>query len=362
MVGSGVAEVLDRNAGRIPRLAGRDASLSYILDLRDFPDSPFADKFTKSFNVIINDPEVGVIVETIGGVSAALDYTRQALERGISVVTSNKELVATHGHELLNLARENNANYLFEASVGGGIPIIRPLSQCLLANNLQEVYGILNGTTNFILTRMFERGASFKDALGEAQRLGYAERDPRDDISGKDVARKVCILASLAFGNHVTPDMVSCEGIEGITRADVDWAAANGFRVKLLGRAVRLDDSHIAAYVAPHMVPIDNPLSDVSDVYNGIVVCGDAVGDVMFYGRGAGKLPTASAVVADVIDALKHMHARKYVEFAPPLDGFVASSDNLPDRWYHRTDNGVQITDNRYGVSDSQYTMRLYGA
>lgn len=341
-VGSGVAEVLTGHEDSISLKVHDFINLKYILDVRDFSDSPFADKFIKDFSIIENDPAVDIVVETIGGATVALDFTRRALSAGKSVVTSNKELVAEHGYDLLQLAKERNVNYLFEASVGGGIPIIRPLSQCLAANNILEIYGILNGTTNYILTRMIKAGLPFDVALKEAQDNGYAERNPAADIEGHDACRKICILAAIAFGRHIYPRQVPTEGITNVTLADVDYADAAGKKVKLLGRAIRMDGDKVCAYVAPHLVDNSNPLSGVEDVFNGITVRGDAIGDVMFYGRGAGKLPTASAVVADVIDAAKHLTARKYLEWAPGGDDVVVSTDGLKNRWYLRATATVE--------------------
>ena len=335
-VGSGVAEVLTGHEDSISRKVDDFVRLKYILDVRDFPDSPYAGCFVKDFSVIESDPEVDVVVETIGGATVALDFTRRALKAGKSVVTSNKELVAEYGYELLMLAKEYNVNYLFEASVGGGIPIIHPLSQCLAANNILEIYGILNGTTNYILTRMIRAGLSFDTALKEAQERGYAERDPSADTEGHDACRKICILAAIAFGRHIYPRQVPTEGITRITLADVDYADAAGRKIKLLGRAIRQEDGKICAYVAPHLVNNENPLAGVEDVFNGITVRGDAIGDVMFYGRGAGKLPTASAVVADVIDAAKHIGSRKLMDWAPGGEDTTRSPDALRSRWYVR--------------------------
>ena len=335
-VGSGVAEVLAKNADHIDQKVETPVRLKYILDVRDFPDSPFGDKVVHDFGVIENDPTVDIVVETIGGATVALDFTRRALKAGKSVVTSNKELVAEYGYELLMLAKEYNVNYLFEASVGGGIPIIHPLSQCLAANNILEIYGILNGTTNYILTRMIRAGLSFDTALKEAQERGYAERDPSADTEGHDACRKICILAAIAFGRHIYPRQVPTEGITRITLADVDYADAAGRKIKLLGRAIRQEDGKICAYVAPHLVNNENPLAGVEDVFNGITVRGDAIGDVMFYGRGAGKLPTASAVVADVIDAAKHIGSRKLMDWAPGGEDTTRSPDALRSRWYVR--------------------------
>ena len=336
-VGSGVAEVL---TGHEESIAGKVQDLirlKYILDVRDFPDSPFADRFVKDFSIIERDPEVDIVVETIGGAAVALDFTMRALEAGKSVITSNKELVAGHGYDLIQLARRKGVNYLFEASVGGGIPIIRPLSQCLAANNILEICGILNGTTNYILTRMIRAGLPFEKALEEAQANVYAERDPSADIEGHDACRKICILSSIAFGRHIYPAQVPAEGIIGVTLADADFAGSAGWNIKLLGRAFQnADTGNVCAYVAPHLVSGSNPLSGVEDVFNAITVKGDATGDVMFYGRGAGKLPTASAVVADVIDTAKHINSHKYLDWGPGGEDVVEGTDRLASRWYVR--------------------------
>ena len=323
VVGSGVAEVLRKNADSIARKAGEGIAIRKILDLREFPDLPYADCFTKDFEEIVNDPDIRIVVETMGGLSPSYEYVKRCLETGKSVVTSNKELVAAKGDELLALARKNNLNFLFEASVGGGIPILRPIDQCLAANEVTEIAGILNGTTNFMLTRMIEDGMSFEDALALAQQLGCAERDPSADIEGHDACRKICILASLAFGKHVYPAEVYTEGITKITSEDVRTAAAADSVIKLIGRAVLQEDGRLYATVAPTVISKSSLLSDVNDVFNGIMVRGDAIGDVVFYGRGAGKLPTASAVVADVIDEVKHLKARKYLFWEGGYEGYV---------------------------------------
>ena len=336
VVGSGVAEVLATNGPHIDQKVDDLIRLKYILDVRDFPDSPFADKVVHDFSVIENDPEVSIVVETIGGAKAALDFTRRALRAGKSVVTSNKELVAEHGCELLALAAEQGVSYLFEASVGGGIPILRPLNQCLAANEIEEITGILNGTTNYILTRMIRGGLSFDAALKEAQANGYAEQDPTADIEGHDACRKICILASLAFGRHIYPRQVPAEGITGVTLSDVAWAESCGKKLKLLGRAIQQADGRVCAYVSPHLVDVENPLAGVEDVFNAIAVKGNAIGDVMFYGRGAGKLPTASAVVADVIDAAKHRDEKKRVFWAEGGEDTTVSPDGLASAWYVR--------------------------
>lgn len=311
-VGSGVVEVIETHSDSIPKkIGGNTLEVAHILDLRDFPEDPHKDLFTKDFNDILNDPEVKIVAETMGGVNPAFDFTMKLLKAGKSVVTSNKELVAQKGLELLQAAEESGANYLFEASVGGGIPIIRPLTQCLAANHIEGIAGILNGTTNFILTMMIEEGMSFADALKIAQDKGYAEKDPTADVEGHDACRKVCILASLAFGKHVYPSQVETEGISNITLEDVSYINSAGGVIKLLGQIKYINDDQIAAFVSPAVVYNGSQLASVKDVFNAVLVRGDAVGDVCFYGPGAGKLPTASAVVADVIDCAKHTQRKK---------------------------------------------------
>ena len=278
----------------------------------------------------------------MGGVGAAYEFTRQSLLAGKSVVTSNKELVAKKGHELIAIAKEKNVNYLFEASVGGGIPIIRPITQCLSANKLDSVYGILNGTTNYILTEMIENGASFDDALHQAQANGFAEADPTADIEGLDAARKICILADLCFGKHVEPADIKAQGISGVSSADVEYAKRLGCKIKLLGRALRTGHDTATAYVAPHLVSTSSLLSNVDGVMNGIVVHGNALGNAMFYGAGAGKRPTASAVVADIIDAAKHRNARKYLDWDDAPAGYFTDSSYVPSRWYVRAQTSLQ--------------------
>lgn len=338
-VGGGVAEVLSRNGMQIAQKLGEEVSLKTIL-VRHFKDGPYRPRMTDDFARIENDPDLSVVVETIGGVDAAYEYTRRALEAGKHVVTANKQLVAERGAELLKLAKEKNVNYLFEASVGGGIPILRPLCQCMAANQIEEVYGILNGTTNYILTRMVRTGAFFTDALREAQAKGYAEADPTADIEGIDAGRKTCILADLAFGQQVLPESVPMEGISRLSLRDVKVAERAGYRIKLLGRAMRLPDGSRTAYVAPHLIPEDAPIATVEDVFNAIVVKGNATGEVMFYGRGAGALPTASAVVADVIDALQHREKRKEIGWSDNSAGFVGP-ETLPMRFYFRIDGSL---------------------
>lgn len=341
VVGSGVAEVLTGTGEGIHKKADDLLALKYILDVRQFPDSPFAGCFVQDFSVIENDPEVQVVVETIGGMGAALDFTERALKAGKSVVTSNKELVATHGRRLLALAAEHQAVYLFEASVGGGIPILRPLSECMAANAILEICGILNGTANYIFTRMVQDGIPFAQALKGAQANGYAEQDPSADVEGKDTCRKLCILSSIAFGWQLLPEQVPTTGITQITLEDEAYAAACGRRIKLLGRAIAQADGKVCAYVEPHFVGQQDPLAGVEDVFNAILVKGDATGDVMFYGRGAGKLPTASAVVADVIAAARQLERASYRPWSPNRPEAVVSPDTLATQWYVRLAQGT---------------------
>ena len=323
VVGSGGAEGLIKNADLIEKRAKNGVNIKYILDLRDFPGLSYSDKFTKDFNVILNDTDVSVVAEVMGGLHPAYEFTKALLESGKSVVTSNKELVAEKGSELLQIAEEKNVNYLFEASVGGGIPVLRPIVQCLSANDIFEIQGILNGTTNYIMTRMIAEGVSFEEALAEAQRLGYAEKDPTADIEGHDACRKICILAALAFGKHVNPNVIHTEGITKITSADTAYADFAGMVIKLIGRARKTEDGKYFVTVYPAMVSRKHVLANVEDVFNAVLVRGDAVGDVMFYGRGAGKLPTASAVVADIVDCVKHLNARKYLSWEHVEDSLL---------------------------------------
>ncbi len=336
-VGGGVAEVLRMNAEAIAAKLGEPLNLKYILDVRDLSATPYADKAVKDFSILENDPELDVVVESIGGAKVALEFTRRCLLAGKHVVTSNKELVASHGRELLEIAREKNVNYLFEASVGGGIPVLRPLFQCLAGNQIQEIAGILNGTTNYILTRMVKEDASFADALKEAQAKGYAEADPTADVEGLDAGRKICILSDLAWGKEVRPEDISVQGISAIDLKDVAIASGAGYRIKLLGRAMKLEDGRQAAFVSPHLVPESSPLAAVDDVFNAIMIRGNAVGDVMFYGRGAGDLPTASAVMGDVLDALEHREKRRNLGWSQGADLVDLDSD-LPLYWYLRGD------------------------
>lgn len=335
-VGSGVAEILTTHKQKLFKAVGEELYVKHILDLREFPDSPLADRFTKNFEDIVNDIEVRVVVEVMGGTNPAYDFVKRCLQAGKSVVTSNKELVAKHGAELLAVAKKNNANFLFEASVGGGIPIIRPLSQCLVANEVDEIAGILNGTTNFIFGKMINDNMDFSDALKLAQDLGYAERNPEADIEGHDACRKICILASLAFGKHIYPDNVYTKGISEITLDDVKYADSLNYVIKLIGDVKKTEDGKLDIMVAPMLLSKDCILSDINDVFNGILVKGDCTGDVMFYGKGAGKLPTASAVVADVVDCAKHLKARKRIFWTDSDGSQVASYKDSKTAMYIR--------------------------
>ena len=302
-VGGGTAEVLTENKKLIEARLGCEYQIKYILDLRDFPDSPFGHLVVHDFNIMLNDPEVSVVAEMMGGSHPAYDFTKACLEAGKSVVTSNKEVVATFGVELCDIAAAHGARYMFEASVGGGIPVIRPMMTDLASNKINKINGILNGTTNFILTAMRDDGKSFSDALSEAQKLGYAEANPAADVEGKDAARKTVILGAIATGKLVSPEAISTEGITKISLDDVELAQTLGYSIKLIGHAED-KDGKLLAFVSPMAVPESNPLSRIDGVFNGILVNANMVGDVMFYGPGAGKLPTASAVVADIVDVI----------------------------------------------------------
>jgi homoserine dehydrogenase len=304
-VGSGVAHVLSENSEMIAWKAGEEVSVKYILDLRDFPQDPNADKVVHDFRIILEDPQVSVICETMGGLEPAYTFSKQALLAGKSVCTSNKELVAAHGPELLRLAREHNCNYLFEASVGGGIPIIRPMNYSLTAEVIDGITGILNGTTNYILTRMKQDGADFETVLKEAQEKGYAERNPEADVEGHDACRKIAILSSLMLGKTVHYEDIYTEGITAITSADFLYAKKLNRTVKLLAMS-KLQEDGCFVMVAPFMISNHNPLHGISDVFNAVFVHSNMLGDSMYYGRGAGKLPTASAVVSDVVDCARH--------------------------------------------------------
>ena len=307
-VGSGVVEVLETNKDSITKRAGREIEVKSVLDLRDFPGDPIQEKIVHDVDVIINDPEIEVVVEVMGGVEPAFTFVKRALEAGKSVCTSNKALVAAHGPELLEMAKKRNLNFMFEASVGGGIPIIRPLNQSLTADEITKITGILNGTTNYILTKMDKEGSTYEETLKEAQELGYAERNPEADVEGFDACRKIAILSSLAYERYFDFEDIYTEGITKITPEDMEYAAKLGRTIKLLGTSRRLADGTCYAMVAPFMLGQNSPLYSVNDVFNAVFVHGNMLGDAMFYGSGAGKLPTASAVVGDIVDAAKHLH------------------------------------------------------
>lgn len=334
-VGRGVADVLSMNKATIADKLGEPLDLKYILVRRDLSDETYSELAVKEFALLENDPELELVVETIGGTAAALEYTRRLLRAGKHVVTANKELVAVHGRELLTLAREKKVNYLFEASVGGGIPILRPLMRCLAGNEVQEIAGVLNGTSNYILTRMVKGNITFDAALKEAQALGYAEADPTADVEGIDTCRKLCILSDLAWGSEVKPEQIFVQGISDLDLKDSIVAGGGGYRIKLLGRAVKLPDGRQAAVVSPHLIPADSPLSQVDDVFNAVMIRSNAAGDVMFYGRGAGAHPTASAIMGDMIDALQHRKGER----TPSWDKDTALADAetaLSSDWYLR--------------------------
>ncbi|MBQ1538419.1 MAG: homoserine dehydrogenase [Ruminococcus sp.] len=346
VVGSGTVELFERNRESINRKVGRDCDIKYIVDLRDFPGDPFEDRMVKDFNVVLEDSEIEVVAEVIGGIEPAFTFTKKALESGKSVVTSNKALVAAKGAELLKIAHEHNVNYLFEASVGGGIPIIRPINKCLAGNTIEQISGILNGTTNFILTKMIREQMDFDAALKMAQELGYAEADPTADVEGEDACRKICILGSLAYGKHIYPEDVHCSGITRITLDDVAYAENAGYAIKLIGSVKAVEDGKVTAIVCPRLVSKSNLLATVDGVYNAISVTGDGVGDVLFYGQGAGKLPTASAVVGDIIDCLKHPDRSIMISWEDNTDkSYVVKYKTVENAMYVRiqADNADQL-------------------
>ncbi len=338
VVGSGVLEIINEHADDLIGKTGDKLNVKYILDIRDFSGHPMAEKFTKNYDEILNDPEVLVVAEVIGGTDPAYTYTKKALEAGKHVVTSNKELVAKKGTELLKIAKEHGVSYMFEASVGGGIPIIRPLNQCLAANSITEIMGILNGTTNYILTSMIKKGRSFDEALKKAQELGYAERNPEADVEGIDACRKVAILASLITGKEVDCNKIYTEGITKITLEDVTSAERLGFVIKLIGY-IQVCGSRVFARVSPLLLERSNPLANVEDVFNGILVVGDSTGEVMFYGKGAGKRPTASAVVADIIDIAENKPAGKFMWVKNDDPSFMIDISESSSQFFMRVKN-----------------------
>lgn len=336
-VGSGVVEVLDTNKDSIAKKTGEEIQVKYVLDLRDFPGNPIQEKIVHDFDIILNDPEVRVVAEVMGGVEPAYTFTKKALMAGKSVCTSNKELVARHGAELLETAKENQVNYLFEASCGGGIPIIRPLNSSLTGDQIDEITGILNGTTNYILSKMIQEGSEFETVLKEAQEKGYAERNPEADVEGYDACRKIAILSSLAFGKQVSFEDVYTEGITKISGADIKYAKAMDCSIKLLASS-RRDGEDVYAMVSPVLVAKGDPLFSVNGVFNAIFVHGNMLGDAMFYGSGAGKLPTASAVVGDIVDEAK------------------SGSRNVMASW---SSEKLNLSDIKH--SKKQFFVRVYG-
>ena len=340
VVGGSCAEILLRDADLLERNAGEQLELSYVLARRALPDRPYKDKVVTDFSVIEHDADVFLVIETIGGCGAAYDYVKRCLLAGKSVATANKQLIAEHGRELLEIARDHGALLLFEASVGGGIPIIRPLTNCLAANRIDAVCGILNGTTNYILTQMLQCSQSFDDALADAQRLGYAEADPTADVDGIDAQRKICILADLCFGSELPPARVPAEGIRPVAAEDAALAARLGYGIKLLARAERLPDGRFTAFVAPQLVKSGSLLAGVGGVMNAVTVRGSAAGEIFFYGAGAGRMPTASAVAADLIDCLRRDGSRGELIWGPEQPERFADPDTIPSRWYIRYTGG----------------------
>lgn len=344
-VGSGVAEILNVNKDIITGKAGQEVALKYVLDLREFPGTPVEDKIVHDFAVIAEDPDVQIVVETMGGLNPSYPFVKACLEAGKHVVTSNKALVAAHGTELLLIARERKVNFFFEASVGGGIPIIRPMYRSLMGEKIGEITGILNGTTNFILTKMDKEGDTFANALKVAQELGYAERDPEADVEGHDTCRKIAILTAMATGKEVNYEDIYTEGITKITDIDFRYARKMGTSIKLFGSS-RIDGDQVHAWVAPVMVGEEHPLHPVNDVFNGVLVKGNMVGTTMFYGSGAGKLPTASAVVADIIEAAQN--ADRNVALGWTDEALViADMDTSSHRYFVRVSGSAQ---NRLGT------------
>ena len=341
-IGSGVVEVLRINQEKITKRAGEPVEVKYILDLRDFPGDPMEDKIVHDYQTIVNDPEVGVVVETMGGVEPAYTFVKAMLEAGKQVATSNKNLVAAKGEELIRVASEHGVNFQFEASVGGGIPIIRPLNKCLTADEVEEITGILNGTTNYMLTKMADEGADFDEVLKDAQAKGYAEKDPTADIEGHDPCRKIAILTSLVAGKQVDFEDIHCEGITKISATDIKYAKAMGRSIKLLASSRQVGDSY-SCMVAPYMLDQSHPLCGVNGVFNGIFVHGNVLGDAMFYGSGAGKLPTASAVVADVVDMVKHQHTNIYIDWSSEKLEVVDYKDSVNSFFVRTTSDKATV-------------------
>lgn len=346
-VGSGVVEVLDINRNSIAKRAGAEIVVKYVLDLRDFPGDPIQEKIVHDYQTIANDPEVQIVVETMGGVEPAYMFVKAMLEAGKHVTTSNKALVAAKGAELIALAKEKNVNFMFEASVGGGIPIIRPLNSSLTADEIEEITGIVNGTTNYMMTKMSEEGLEFDDVLKDAQAKGYAEKNPTADIEGYDACRKIAILTSLVCGQQVDFEDIHTEGITKISATDIKYAKAMGRAIKLLASSKKVGEGYVAM-VAPFLLPQTHPLYSVNGVFNAIFVHGNVLGDAMFYGSGAGKLPTASAVVSDVVDMAKHLDVNIAVEWSSKKLELV-DYKNLENRYFVRTTADKAAVEKAFG-------------
>ena len=348
-IGSGVVEVLEVNKELISARAGKPIEVKYILDLRDFPGDPYEDKIIHDYQMIVNDDEIEIVIEAMGGVEPAYTFVKAMLEAGKHVATSNKNLVAVKGAELIAYAKEHNLNFMFEASVGGGIPIIRPLNKCLTADRIDEVSGILNGTTNYMLTRMANEGVSFESVLKDAQALGYAEADPTADVEGYDPCRKIAILTSLVCGKQVDYEEIYTEGITKITTEDFAYAKAMNSSIKLLASSKRIGEK-FRCMVAPFILSKEHPLSGVNDVYNAIFVTGNMLGDAMFYGSGAGKLPTASAVVADIVDMAKHTHVNVPMSWSEDKMELVDYKESS-NRFFVRTTSSIDEIEAAFGVA-----------
>ena len=346
-IGSGVVDVLRINEDKITERAGEEIEVKYILDLRDFPGDPMENAIVHDYQVIVNDPEIGVVVETMGGVEPAYTFVKAMLEAGKQVATSNKNLVAAKGAELIKIARDHNVNFQFEASVGGGIPIIRPLNKCLTADEIEEITGILNGTTNYMLTKMAQEGADFDEVLKDAQDKGYAEKDPTADIEGHDPCRKIAILTSLVCGQQVDFEDIHCEGITKITATDFKYAEVMNRSIKLLASSRKVGGSY-SCMVAPFMLAAEHPLCGVNGVFNGIFVHGNVLGDAMFDGSGAGQLPTASAVVADVVDMVKHKNTNIYIDWKPEKIELVDYKDSR-NSFFVRTSSDQAAVEAAFG-------------
>lgn len=350
-VGSGVVEVINTNHESINKRAGQEINIKYVLDLRDFPGDPVQEVLVHDYEIIANDPEVDIVVEVMGGIEPAYTFVKRALESGKSVCTSNKALVAKHGPELMEIAKEKNINFLFEASCGGGIPIIRALNGSLTADEVDEITGILNGTTNYMMYKMATEGSDFDVVLKEAQQKGYAEADPTADVEGYDACRKIAILSSLAYGKFLNYEDVYTEGITKITPEDMLYAEELGMTIKLLGTSRKLGEDTFTALVAPFLVGQKSPLYSVNDVFNAVFVHGNMLGDAMFYGSGAGKLPTASAVVADVVDMTKHQNTNIYIDWKPEKLTLVSYDDSV-NSFFVRTDSPKSEVEAVFGHVD----------